>query len=213
MQNILHKKFSYSFNYVTLIIVAVNVAAFILTGSGRNANFQYLFGLQPVLFTRAHYYWQLLTYMFMHGSWSHLLGNMIGLLFFGLYLERQLGSKEFLLFYLLCGILCGAASLAIYLAAGFDGVLLVGASGAVYAVLLLFAVIFPRATVFIMGIVPAPAPLLVAIYAGIAVFEQVFGMNQGVAHMTHLSGFAAAWIYCLVRYGVNPIKVWKNAFR
>ncbi len=213
MQNILHKKFSYSFNYATLIIVAVNVAAFILTGSGRNANFQYLFGLQPVLFTRAHYYWQLLTYMFMHGSWSHLLGNMIGLLFFGLYIERQLGSKEFLLFYLLCGILCGAASLAIYLAAGFYGVLLVGASGAVYAVLLLFAVIFPRATVFIMGIVPAPAPFLVAIYAGIAVFEQVFGMNQGVAHMTHLSGFAAAWIYCLVRYGVNPIKVWKNAFR
>jgi len=213
MQNILHKKFSYSFNYATLIIVAVNVAAFILTGSGRNANFQYLFGLQPVLFTRAHYYWQLLTYMFMHGSWSHLLGNMIGLLFFGVYIEKQLGSKEFLLFYLLCGILCGAASLAIYLAAGFYGVLLVGASGAVYAVLLLFAVIFPRATVFIMGIVPAPAPLLVAIYAGIAVFEQVFGMNQGVAHMTHLSGFAAAWIYCLVRYGVNPIKVWKNAFR
>lgn len=213
MQNILHKKFSYSFNYATLIIVAVNVAAFILTGSGRNANFQYLFGLQPVLFTRAHYYWQLLTYMFMHGSWSHLLGNMIGLLFFGLYIERQLGSKEFLLFYLLCGILCGAASLAIYLAAGFYGVLLVGASGAVYAVLLLFAVIFPRSTVFIMGIVPAPAPILVAIYAGIAVFEQVFGMNQGVAHMTHLSGFAAAWIYCLVRYGVNPIKVWKNAFR
>ncbi len=213
MQNILNKKFSYSFNYVTLIIVAVNVAAFILTGSGRNANFQYLFGLQPVLFTRAHYYWQLLTYMFMHGSWSHLLGNMIGLLFFGVYIEKQLGSKEFLLFYLLCGILCGAASLAIYLAAGFYGVLLVGASGAVYAVLLLFAVIFPRATVFIMGIVPAPAPLLVAIYAGIAVFEQVFGMNQGVAHMTHLSGFAAAWIYCLVRYGVNPIKVWKNAFR
>ena len=213
MQNILHKKFSYSFNYATLIIVAVNVAAFILTGSGRNANFQYLFGLQPVLFTRAHYYWQLLTYMFMHGSWSHLLGNMIGLLFFGLYIERQLGSKEFLLFYLLCGILCGAASLAIYLAAGFYGVLLVGASGAVYAGLLLFAVIFPRSTVFIMGIVPAPAPILVAIYAGIAVFEQVFGMNQGVAHMTHLSGFAAAWIYCLARYGVNPLKVWKDALR
>lgn len=213
MQNILNKKFSYSFNYVTLIIVAVNVAAFILTGSGRNANFQYLFGLQPVLFTRAHYYWQLLTYMFMHGSWSHLLGNMIGLLFFGVYIEKQLGSKEFLLFYLLCGILCGAASLAIYLVADLHQILLVGASGAVYAVLLLFAVIFPRATVFIMGIVPAPAPLLVAIYAGIAVFEQVFGMNQGVAHMTHLSGFAAAWIYCLVRYGVNPIKVWKNAFR
>lgn len=213
MQNPLHKKFSYSFNYATIIVVAVNVLAFVLTGSGRNRNFQYTFGLQPVLFLKARYYWQLFTYMFMHGSWSHLLGNMIGLLFFGLYIERQLGSKEFLLFYSICGVFCGAVSLAVYLFFGFYGVVLVGASGAVYAVLLLFAVIFPRSTVFIMGMVPVPAPILVAIYAGIAVFEQAFGMNQGVAHMTHLSGFAAAWIYCLVRYGVNPIKVWKNALR
>ncbi len=213
MPNILHKKFSYSFNYATLIIAAVNVVVFVLTGGGRNPNFQYTFGLQPILFLRGHYYWQLLTYMFMHGSWSHLLSNMIGLIFFGLYVERQTGSKEFLLFYLLCGILCGAASLGIYAAVGYWQILLVGASGAVYAVLLLFAVIFPRSTVFIFGLVPVPAPLLIAIYAGIAVFDQVFGMNQGVAHLTHLSGFAAAWLFCLVRYGVNPIKVWKDAFR
>ena len=213
MQNILHKKFSYSFNYTSLIIVALNVVAFVLTGSGRNLNLQYQLGLQPILFVRGHYYWQLLTYMFMHGSWSHLLGNMIGLLFFGLYIERQVGSKEFLLFYLVCGLFCGGVSLGIYVLFGYWQVVLVGASGAIYAVLLLFAVIFPRSTVFIMGLVPVPAPILVAIYAGIAVFEQFFGMNQGVAHMTHLSGFAAAWIFCLVRYGVNPIKVWKDAFR
>ncbi|MBR5096315.1 MAG: rhomboid family intramembrane serine protease [Treponema sp.] len=213
MQNILHKKFSYSFNYTSFIIVAVNVLAFVLTGCGRNANFQYLFGLQPILFVRGHYFWQLLTYMFMHGSWPHLLGNMIGLLFFGIYIEKQMGSKEFLLFYLLCGLFCGGVSLGLYVLLGYWQVLLVGASGAIYAVLLLFAVIFPRSTVFIMGMIPVPAPILVAIYAGIAVFEQFFGMNQSVAHMTHLSGFAAAWIFCLVRYGVNPIKVWKDAFR
>ena len=213
MPNILHKKFSYSFNYATLVIAALNVVAFILTGSGRNLNAQYLFGLQPILFIRGHYYWQLFTYMFMHGSWSHLVSNMIGLLFFGVYVEKQVGSKEFWLFYVLCGILCGAASLAIYAVGGYWQIVLVGASGAVYAVLLLFAVIFPRSTVFILGLVPVPAPLLIALYAGVAVFDQVFGMNQGVAHLTHLSGFAAAWLFCLVRYGVNPIKVWKNALR
>ncbi|MBQ3836645.1 MAG: rhomboid family intramembrane serine protease [Treponema sp.] len=213
MPNILHKKFSYSFNYATLVIAALNVVAFILTGSGRNLNAQYLFGLQPILFLRGHYYWQLFTYMFMHGSWSHLVSNMIGLLFFGVYVEKQVGSKEFWLFYVLCGILCGAASLAIYAVGGYWQIVLVGASGAVYAVLLLFAVIFPRSTVFILGLVPVPAPLLIALYAGVAVFDQVFGMNQGVAHLTHLSGFAAAWLFCLVRYGVNPIKVWKNALR
>ena len=113
----------------------------------------------------------------------------------------------------MCGILCGAASLAIYAVGGYWQIVLVGASGAVYAVLLLFAVIFPRSTVFILGLVPVPAPLLIALYAGIAVFDQVFGMNQGVAHLTHLSGFAAAWLFCLVRYGVNPIKIWKDALR
>jgi len=213
MPNLLRKKFSYSFNHVTLIIAAVNALVFIMTGSGRNPNFQYLLGLQPILFVRGHYFWQLLTYMFMHGSWSHLLSNMLGLIFFGIYVERQVGSKEFLFFYLLCGILCGAASLGIYAAVGYWQILLVGASGAVYAVLLLFAVIFPRSTVFILGLVPVPAPLLIAIYAGIAIFDQVFGMNQGVAHLTHLSGFAAAWLICIVRYGANPIKVWKDAFR
>ena len=213
MSNILRKKFSYRFYNATLIIAAVNALAFVITGSGRNPNFQYLLGLQPILFLRGHYFWQLATYMFMHGSWSHLLSNMIGLIFFGIYVEKQVGSREFLLFYLVCGILCGAASLGIYAVAGYWQILLVGASGAVYAVLLLFAVIFPRSTVFILGLVPVPAPLLIAVYAGIAVFDQVFGMNQGVAHLTHLSGFAAAWLFCLVRYGVNPIKVWRNAFR
>lgn len=213
MSNILRKKFSYSFNHATLIIAAVNVLVFILTGSGRNPNFQYTFGLQPILFVRGHYFWQLFTYMFMHGSWSHLLSNMIGLIFFGLYVERQTGSKEFLLFYLLCGILCGAASLGIYALAGYWQILLVGASGAVYAVLLLFAVLFPRSTIFVFGLIPVPAPILVAVYAGIEVYDQLFGMKQGVAHLTHLSGFAAAWLFCLVRYGVNPIKIWKDALR
>lgn len=170
MQNILHKKFSYSFNYVTLIIAVVNVMAFVLTGSGHNANFQYMFGLHPILFLKGHYFWQLFTYMFMHASWGHLFGNMLGLLFFGIYIEKQVGSKEFLLFYLLCGFFCGAFSLGIYVFLGYYNLLLVGASGAVYAVLLLFAVIFPRSTVFIFGIVPVPAPLLIAIYAGIAVW-------------------------------------------
>ena len=213
MQNPLRKKFSYSFNYATLIIAVANAAVFVLTGSGRNPNFQYLLGLQPMLFVRGHYFWQLFTYMYMHGSWAHLISNMIGLIFFGLYIEKQTGSKEFLLFYHLCGILCGAASLAIYAAAGYWQILLVGASGAVYAVLLLFAVIFPRSTVFILGLIPVPAPLLVAVYAGIELYDQLFGMRQGIAHLAHLSGFAAAWLFCLVRYGVNPIRVWKNALR
>ena len=116
----------------------------------------------------------------MHGSWTHLISNMFGLLIFGTICEKKIGSNEFLLFYILCGIVCGAFSLVLYILAGIWGVVLVGASGAVYSVLLLFSVIFPTSRVFIFGIVPVPAPLLVLIYAGISIFDELFGRNLPV---------------------------------
>ncbi|MDE5776271.1 MAG: rhomboid family intramembrane serine protease, partial [Treponemataceae bacterium] len=166
MGNILRKRLPYNFYYATIILAAINVLAFIFTGCGRNYNASMIFGLQPILFVRGHYYWQIFTYMFMHGSWMHLISNMFGLLVFGIICERKIGSNEFLLFYILCGIVCGAFSLALYVLGDVWGVVLVGASGAVYSVLLLFSVIFPTSRVFIFGIVPVPAPLLVVIYAG-----------------------------------------------
>ena len=88
-----------------------------------------------------------------------------------------------------------------------------GASGAVYSILFAFAVIFPTVRVFIFGIIPVPGPVMVLIYAVVELGSQMLGLNGGVAHMTHLFGFAAAWAYFLIRIGVNPIKVWKNVFR
>lgn len=213
MGTILRKKLPYNFYYATIILVVANVLAFVFTGSGRSYEMTMKYGLQPILFLRARCYWQIFTYMFMHGSWTHLLSNMFGLLIFGTICEKKIGSNEFVLFYFLCGIVCGALSLVLYVCTGTWSVVLVGASGAIYSVLLLFSVIFPTSRVFIFGIVPVPAPLLVAIYAGISIFDELFGRNQGVAHLTHLCGFVAAWIYCLARFGISPIKVWKNAWR
>ena len=65
----------------------------------------------------------------------------------------------------------------------------------------------------IWGIIPVPAPLLVVIYAVIEVGSQFLGRNTGVAHLTHLTGFALAWIYLVVRMGLHPIKIWKDAYR
>lgn len=209
----LNNRFRYSFNYASIIIAVLNVFVFVSTGLGCDPDATFKFGLQPLYFVKGHCYWQILTYMFMHGSWSHLISNMFGLLIFGIIVEKRIGSKEFVLFYLLCGVVSGAASLALYVFSGMWLTVLVGASGAIYAILLLFSVIFPTSRVFIFGLIPVPAPILVIIYAGISIFDQVTGFNQGVAHLTHLGGFVAAWIYCLVRFGVNPIKVWKNALR
>ena len=91
--------------------------------------------------------WQPVTYMFIHGSLSHLLSNMIGLLFFGMPLEKAIGSKEFLLMYFVCGIASGLYSFAFYVSTGIYAAILIGASGALYAVLFAFATAFPKANI------------------------------------------------------------------
>ena len=129
-----------------------------------------------------------------------------------LQVEKAIGSKEFTIFYLLCGIVSGALSFAVYVFMGEYRVFLLGASGAVYAVLFAYAVVFPRSIIFIWGFIPVPAPLLVLIYAGIEFFSQ-FNPGSNVAHMTHLFGFLAAWLYFVIRMGIHPVKIWKNTYR
>ena len=113
---------------------------------------------------------------------------------------------------MICGVLCGLISLAVYTFFGLN-VLLVGASGAIYALLLTYAVIFPRSKIYIWGILPVPAPILILVYAIIEFGSQLTGSGGGIAHMTHLAGFAVAWLYLVIRMGIHPLKVWKNAFR
>lgn len=149
--------------------------------------------------------------MFVHGSASHLIFNMLALLIFGFKIERTLGSKEFLMYYMVCGILSGVFSFFVYKFTGQYFVFLMGASGAIYSLLFSFAVLYPRSTVYIWGIIPIPSPLLVLIYTAIEVVSQLTG-NDGVAHLTHLFGFAAGWLYFGVRMGINPIKIWKDNY-
>ncbi|MBT3271688.1 MAG: rhomboid family intramembrane serine protease, partial [Spirochaetales bacterium] len=146
-------------------------------------------------------------YMFTHANFTHILFNMLGLFFFGAQIERRMGSHEFVLFYMSSGILAGLVSFIFYRATGNYGVYLLGASGAVYAVLLAFATYFPSARIYIMGIIPVRAPILVLIYTVAAIFFQLRGSASGVAHLTHLAGFGIAYLYFLIRLGVNPISV------
>jgi membrane associated rhomboid family serine protease len=81
----------------------------------------------------------------------------------------------------------------------------VGASGAIYGLLLGFAAFFPDARIFIFGILPIRAPVAVAGYAGIEIVSQLLNPRSGVAHLTHLSGLAFGYFYLVVRYGINPI--------
>ncbi len=160
-----------------------------------------------------HFFWQFISYMFAHGSVSHIISNMLGLFFFGVALERAIGSKEFILFYMLAGIFSGIFSFIIYLITHQYDVYLLGASGAVYAVLLLFAVAFPRSKIYLWGLLPVPAPILVLAYAAIEIYSEFFSRDSSIAHLTHLFGFVFAWLYCLIRFGESPWKVWIRNYR
>lgn len=209
--NSIRKPFRYDFYNATLIIIGINIGIFMLGHVWRNLN-NYL-ALNVILVVQGKMYWQFLTYMFAHGGFQHLFFNMLGLLIFGVSVERVIGSKEFILFYLVSGVFCGLISFLTYYFTGMNFVFLLGASGGLYAILLAYAVLFPQNQVFIWGIIPIPAPILVLIYAIIEFVSQFFNVSSNIAHMTHLAGFVGAWLYFLVRLGVNPLRVWKNAFR
>lgn len=209
--NILRKRFRYSFFNATLIIVLINVLMFLLSSVA--PRLKTYCSMSPQLVIRFKWYWQFVTCMFMHANFQHLFFNMLGLLIFGIQVEKSLGSKEFLLLYLLCGTLANVFSFGIYVLTGQYHIFLLGASGAVYSILFAFAVIFPTVRIFIFGIFPVPGPVLILLYTVVELGNQLFGLSGGVAHMTHLFGFVAAWAYFVIRIGVNPIKVWKNTLR
>lgn len=210
MTNPIRKPFKYCFFSASLILIAVNLIVYFITNS--SIKLMNTYGLNPGLFVYHRMYWQIFTYMFLHGNFNHLISNMLGLFFFGFSVEKALGSKEFLLIYFLCGILSGLLSLGYFVSTDNYRTLLIGASGALYSVMLAYAVIYPRANIYIFGILPIPSPLLVLIYAVIEIFTQFTGMQSGIAHFTHLFGFLTAFLYFIIRMGVNPLKVWENAY-
>lgn len=192
---------------MTFILIGINMVVFFLTNL--NTDLISYLAMNPVLTTQHLFIWQPFTYMFVHSGFSHLLFNMLGLFFFGTQVEQEMGSYEFLLFYLLTGTLAGVLSLGIYLFSGNYMVFLLGASGAVFSVLLAFATYYPNARIYIFGVLPIRAAILVVVYTGIELLSQMFG-GRNIAHLTHLAGFLFAYLYFLIRVGIDPIRQFRS---
>lgn len=136
--------------------------------------------------------WQLGTYLFLHGSFTHFLFNMFYLFMFGGAVEREMGKRDFLRYYLVTGV--GAAVVWTLWNHG-SYVPTVGASGAIYATLLAYGLFFPNNTLYLFFVIPVRAWLVVAGAIGISVFSQVQGSPDGVAHLIHLAGAAIGFVY------------------
>jgi membrane associated rhomboid family serine protease len=204
MANVLRRPIRYRFFNATIVLIVVNILVFLFSFVDRQGRLTYLY-LIPTYVLQAGAWWQVVTYMFVHAGWAHIFFNMLALFLFGIQLEQRMGSTEFLIYYFICGIGAGVATVFINSAAGMGLVPVVGASGAIFALLLAFAAYFPDARIFIFGILPMRAPVAVALYAGIEIVSQLVVPRSGVAHLTHLSGLVFGYLYLVVRFGMNPI--------
>ena len=208
--SLIRRRFTYKFYRASLYLIIINALVFLLTSLF--PNLKVYLGLCPSLFLQYKMLWQPFTYMFVHSGSMHLISNMLGLFFFGLSLEKAIGSREFLLLYFTGGLLSGLLSLLLYILTGTYSAFLIGASGALFTILFSFAVVFPKANIYIWGLLPIPSPILILVYAAVELFSQFFGFRSNVAHFTHLFGFLVSYLYFIIRIGVNPFKVWKDAY-
>jgi membrane associated rhomboid family serine protease len=151
-----------------------------------------------------HFYpWQLVSYMFLHGGIGHLFFNMLALWMFGMELENLWGSRTFLLFYMVCGIGAGLANLLFAPMLGQTAPT-VGASGAIFGVLIAFGALFPDRPIYIWFLLPIRAKFFVMIYIGIELFYGITGTTDGVAHVAHLGGALVGYLFLLVLTGRIP---------
>ena len=182
-------------------IIYVNVATFFLTFFAPEF-FVNFFGLVPKEILENLWAWQLVTYLFIHdpGGVMHVLFNMLAVWMFGVELERRWGSPAFLRFYFITGVGAGIATVLVSLlplaaTRSFYAIPTIGASGAVYGLILAWALIFPHRQVLFMMIFPLPARTFAFILGAMSFLFAATGRNGGVAEATHLAGFVIAYLY------------------
>ena len=183
-------------------IILANIAVFLLQFSPLGIFVMYYGPLWPAASSGEYSFqiWQLFTYMFMHGGIAHILFNMFALWLFGTEIENYWGTKEFTAYYFICGI--GAALINLISTIG-SPYPTVGASGAVFGILLAFGMMFPDRYIFLYFLFPIKAKYFVAGYAALELFmginNQTMGSGSNIAHFAHLGGMLVGFVYIKFR--------------
>ena len=157
--------------------------------------FVLFFGQVPLFVVKRLFVWQFVTYMFLHGSFFHLLFNMLLLWFLGPRLEYRWGSARFLKFYFIVGIGSGLFHFVLAWLTQRPEVALIGASGALYGILLAWALYWPNDRLLLYGIFPVQVKFLVIVLALFAFFSSAGGGGGDISHITHLGGLVVALLY------------------
>jgi len=163
------------------------------------------FALNPISEGFNFQIWQLITYQFMHGGFSHILFNMFALWMFGMEIENIWGSKKFLTYYLICGIAAGLAQLFIAPLYSTPAVT-IGASGAIFGVMIAFAMLFPDRHIFLYFLIPIRAKYLIGFLFILEIFW-IGDAGSNVAHLAHLGGALAGFLFIMFDKSIDaPLK-------
>jgi len=180
------------------MLIKFNILAFVVTIVWPRLMLS--FGLTPQAVFEQFHFWQPVTYLFLHGGLFHIVFNMLALWMFGVELERLWGSKAFIKYYFVTGI--GAAVTVLFVSllpiASADQMyysVTIGASGAVYGVLLAFGLCYPDRPIYMYFLFPVPAKYFVMIIGAIIFFSSINDTNSGVSHEAHLGGLIAGYLY------------------
>ena len=199
--------FSYSSffpNGVKWLLIS-NTAMFLLYFFAERSNggqFFRLLALSPRAVVQHFAIWQLFTYMFLHDPYgfSHILFNMLTLWMFGIDLERDWGTKRFLTYYFLCGVGAGICDVAANVAVGNLETRTIGASGAIYGLLLAFGLLYPDRTVLMSFLFPIKAKYFVMIMGAIAFLSSIGSSGSRVSNVAHLGGMLFGYAYLRMRF-------------
>jgi membrane associated rhomboid family serine protease len=181
-------------------LIVANVALFLLTAvaAGFDYNVQWHFGLRASDVWRSYQVWQVATYMFLHADVMHLLFNMLALWMFGTELERTWGTRYFVKYYMLTGLGAGMLTLLVALAIpsgpmNLWNTSIVGASGAIFGLLLAYALYFPHRNILMFFVFNVPVRWAVTIIGALALYSS-FGDSGGIANVTHLGGLLVGYL-------------------
>ncbi|MCL1834304.1 MAG: rhomboid family intramembrane serine protease, partial [Leptospirales bacterium] len=208
-----------SYSNWTLKIIFINIAVFLIQSLKMNDTIpysigdytfesginmmNYYFGLIPALVVTKYYVWQFVTYMFLHGSFWHIFFNMYGVMIFGAHIENLWGTKKFLIYYFFTGIGAGITIAVVNFITGGADIFIptIGASGAVFGLLLAFGILFPNAELLIFFVLPIKAKYLVFLYGAIELMSQIqvsSGGSSGISHLGHLGGLLFGLIFFVI---------------
>jgi len=192
--------------YGVKILILINVIIFCLIEiSGQRNLFFMTFGLVPHSILNEYKIWQTFTYMFIHGGLLHIVFNMFILWIFGKDLEIEWGKNKFLIFYFICGLGSGFIT---FLFNIHSFIPIVGASGAIYGLLVAYGFSYPNRIIYLYGLVPISVKYLILGLGCISFFASISTSKSNISHITHLFGMIIGALYMIIINNKQILRLW-----